>query len=218
MVAALGRPEISGEVFELALASSARTLAYAVAGVSLAAALALPTGVLASGTLTERGWARAVMVAAVRALLGFLRAIHELVWAWLLVAAVGLSPLAAIGALALAYAGILGRIYADLLNDVPQEPLRALRSAGASRAKVVLYGRFPMALPDMVAYTLYRLECGIRSAALMGFVGLDVLGYQIQLALDDLRYPRLWTLMGFLLALVIGVDQLSARVRKVLVA
>ena len=74
-------------------------------------------------------------------------------------------PLAAVLALAIPYGGILGRIYSELLQDVPEEPLRALRSAGASEWRVMLYGRLPMALPDMLSYTFYRFECGIPAAA-----------------------------------------------------
>ena len=61
-----------------------------------------------------------------RAVLGFLRAIHELVWALIFVAIFGLSPLSAVLALAIPYGGILGRIFADMLNDVPEEPIQAL--------------------------------------------------------------------------------------------
>ena len=64
--------------------------------------------------------------------------------------------------------GILGRIFAELLQDVTEGPLRSLRTAGAQEWRVLLYGRLPMALPDMVGYNFYRLECGIRAAAIAG--------------------------------------------------
>ena len=46
-----------------------------------------------------------------RAVLGFLRAIHELVWALIFVATFGLSPLSAVLALAIPYGGILGTYF-----------------------------------------------------------------------------------------------------------
>ena len=91
------------------------------------------------------------VVVGTRGFLAFIRSIHELVWAWLFVVAIGLSPAAAILALAIPYGGILGRIYSEIINDVPAEPLRALRAAGASEWKVLLYGRLVMALPDMLS-------------------------------------------------------------------
>lgn len=212
------RPALSAEIVRVALDASWRTLAYATAGVSLAVVLAFPAGILASGVLIRRHVPRALTSATTRALLGFLRAIHELVWALLFVAAIGLSPLAAVFALALPYAGILGRILADMLNDVPAGPLASLRAAGASEWQVLLYGRLPTAFPNMVSYALYRYECGIRSAAIMSFVGLGGLGYQIQISLDDLRFREVWTFVYCLVGLVVLVDVWSGVVRRRLIA
>ncbi|MBI4298002.1 MAG: ABC transporter permease subunit, partial [Chloroflexi bacterium] len=157
-------------------------------------------------------------IAGTRFLLAFLRSVHELVWAWLFVVAIGLSPMAAVLALAIPYGGILGRIYSEILTDVPPQPLRALRAVGASPWKVLLYGRLPMALPDMLSYTYYRLECGIRAVAIMSFVGIGGLGYQIQLSLADLHYDQVWTLLYFLVALIVLVDLWSSVVRRRLVS
>jgi phosphonate transport system permease protein len=156
-------------------------------------------------------------MAAARVLLGFQRAIHELVWAWLFVAAIGLSPFAAIFAIGIPYAGILGRIYADLLNDVPEGPLQSLRSAGASEPIVFLYGRLPAVAPALTSYTFYRFECAIRSSAIMSFVGLSGLGYQINIALEDLRYQQVGTYLLALFLLVVAADVASNMVRQRLV-
>lgn len=210
------QPELSGEFLGLAASSAWKTVAYAVAGICLAVGLGFPLGILASGVLVRQARVRIPGVAGFRFLLGAMRAVHELIWAWFFVAAVGLSPAAAIFALAIPYAGILGRIYADFLNDVPEEPLQALRASGASEMKVLLYGRLPMALPDMLSYTFYRFECAIRSAAIMGFVGVGGLGMQIQLSLTDLYFGEVWTLLYVLVGLVLLVDLWSSWVRRYL--
>jgi phosphonate transport system permease protein len=218
MLAAAVRPALSRDLLAIAVEASWRTVAYATAGVSLAIVLALPAGILASGVLVRQPALRLLSSGVVRALLGVLRAIHELVWALLFVAAIGLSPFAAVLALALPYAGILGRILAEMLQDVPPGPLVSLQTAGANEAKVLLYGRLPMAFPNMVSYALYRFECGIRSAAIMSFVGLGGLGYQIQISLDDLRFAEVWTFVYCLVALVVAVDVVSGVIRRQVIA
>lgn len=210
------QPELSADFLGLTLSSAWKTVVYAVAGICLAVALGFPLGVLASGVLAGRSRLRIPGVAGFRFLLGAMRSVHELIWAWFFVAAVGLSPAAAVFALAIPYAGILGRIYADFLNDVPNAPLRALRASGASETKILLYGRLPMALPDMLSYTFYRFECAIRSAAIMGFVGVGGLGMQIQLSLTDLYFGEVWTLLYALVGLVLLVDLWSSWVRRYL--
>lgn len=218
IAAAFVRPDLSAETLRLAVVAAWRTLAYAVAGTSLASLLAAPLGILAAGVTAHNRWSRAGLIGVFRSLLAFLRAIHELVWAWLLVAAIGLSPLAAVLALALPYAGILGRILAGMLADVPAAPLRALCAAGAGPWQVLLYGRLPLALPDMLSYTLYRFECAIRSAAIMSFVGLGGLGFEIQLSLQDLKYHEAWTFIFFLFGLVVLIDLWSSALRRRLTA
>ncbi len=208
------KPDLAPEVLGKAAAAAWQTIAYAVTGMTVALAMALPLGALASGTLVRNPVLRRVTMVLARGSLGLLRAIHELVWAWLFVAALGLSPVAAIAALAIPYAGILGRIYADLLNDVPPQPVTALQTTGAGLAITFLYARIPLALPDMISYTFYRFECGLRSAAILSFVGLGGLGFQIQIALDDLLFGRVATYLLVLVALILAVDTWSSQVRR----
>jgi phosphonate transport system permease protein len=218
IVGSLFRPDISPFFLGIAIEASWKTLSFAAAGITLAIAIGLPLGIVASGSLASTRGGKYSAVALVRFVLAFFRSIHELVWAWLFVVAFGLSPFAGIIALAIPYGGILGRIYAEFLNDVPQDPLQALRTAGASEYKVMLYGRLPMAMPDMLSYTFYRFECGIRSAAILSFVGITGLGYQMQLSLADLYFDQVWTLLFFLVVLIIMVDTWSTRVRRSMTA
>ena len=211
---ALFPPELSPGFLKLALAASWQTVVHAVAGITLALVVGLALGVAASGSLGNPGRSRLATAVAVRVLLAFMRSIHELVWAVLFVAAFGLSSLAVVLAIAIPYAGILGRIYSELLNDVPQGPLDGLRSSGASPARVLLYGRMPLVLTDMLGYSFYRFECAIRAAAIMSFVGIRGLGYEIQLSLNDLLFSEVWTLLLFLVGLVLLVDYWSTRVRR----
>lgn len=209
----LFKPDLSASLLRTGVTAAWQTLAYAIAGLSLALVIGFPLGIAASGILSRSSWSRRLNQGVFRFILALLRSIHELVWAWLFVAALGLSPMAAVLALGIPYGGILGRIYSELLQDVPEEPLRGLRSSGASEWKVFWHGRLVMALPDMLSYTFYRLECGIRSAAILSFVGLGGLGYQIQISLDDLNYERAWTFIFILVALVLIVDLWSSLVR-----
>ncbi len=218
-ILALFPPDLSPEFLAVTLKAGVRTVAYAVAGITVAVLIGLPLGVVASGrVLPTSNRLRLPLILATRLFLGGSRAIHELVWAVLFVSAIGLSPVAAIVALGLPYGGILGRIYAELIQDVPTEPLRALRSSGASPMRMLFYGYLPMALPDILGYTFYRFECAIRAAAILSFVGIPGLGYQIQLSLQDLLFSQVWTLLLVMVGLIVLVDFWSTRLRQSLVS
>lgn len=210
-------PDLSADILLLALESSWTTLSYAAAGMSLAIIIAFTYGIFASGILVPDGSVKRYIRSFFRGQLGFMRAIHELVWAWLFVASIGLSPFAAIFALAIPYGGILGRIFADMLEDVSREPIEALEASGASKLQALWYGYLPMVRASIISYAMYRFECAVRSSAIMSFVGIGGLGYQIQLSLDDLHYNEVWTFVFFLIILVILIDMWSNQLRKRLV-
>lgn len=208
------QPNLSLEIIQIALESTWITVVYAVAGMTLAIIYGSIAGVLASGILTNNQVLKKILVGIFRGILSFTRAIHELVWAWLFVASFGLSPYAAIFALAIPYGGILGRILADALNDVPEEPIQALKLAGVSNWKCLFYGYLPFVWNHMLSYTFYRFECAIRSSTIMSFVGLGGLGYQIQLSLAELKFDEVWTFLFFLILLVVIVDLWSGFLRR----
>ena len=215
---ALFPPELSPDFLLISAKAAWQTLAFALAGMTVAVVIGFPLGVIASGALASpKSRLRLPVILGVRFLLGAVRSIHELVWAVLLVAAIGLSPLAAIVALGLPYGGILGRVYAEFLQDVPEQPLTALRSSGASPLQTLIFGQLPMCLPDLVSYTFYRFECAIRSAAILSFVGIQGIGYEIQLSLGDLLFSQVWTLLLTLLVMIAVIDLWSNRVRRSLV-
>ena len=83
-------PNLSLEILSLAIESTWITFFYAVAGMSLAIVLAFVLGILASGILNDHLSMRAFSKGIFRVVLGFLRAIHELVWALIFVATFGL--------------------------------------------------------------------------------------------------------------------------------
>jgi phosphonate transport system permease protein len=213
MAASLLAPDLSLGFLGTVAQATALTAAYAVAGMSVAVAVGLPGALLVSGALVRRRRARAVSVAGGRGLFATLRAIHELVWALLLLAILGLNPLSGILAIGIPYGATIARVLGDRLADVEAPPLAALGGAGAGPWQVLAYGRLPLAGANIAGYLFYRLECAVRSAAVLSFIGLGGIGLRIEVALADLNFAQVWTLLAALLVLVIAVDRISAAAR-----
>jgi phosphonate transport system permease protein len=218
-------PDVSADFLRTVLRAVAQTMAMALAGTLLSIAFALPLGILATATL----WNRGVLVAAevhgiafrvaavasrvARAVSGFLRAVPDLVWALLFVAAVGLGSLAGTLALAVAYSGVLARVYADVFEHVDPQPLEALQSTGATRMQIFLRGVWPQALPHLTAYTLYSFECCVRAAAVLGFVGAGGIGYEISVSMRLFEYGQVLTLLLVFIMLLTATDAASRYLR-----
>lgn len=198
--------------------AAAVTVGYAVAAMSVALLVGIPGAVLGSGILFRRRGPRLAAVTATRGVLAGLRAIDELIWAFLLVFVFGLSPWAGVLGIGLPYGATVGRVLAERLQDVPEGPIEALHSAGASEAQVLVYSRLPHALADASSYLLYRFECAVRTAAVLSFVGLGGLGLQLTIALDDLEFGRVWTVLLVLIGLVLLVGRLNDALRRRILA
>jgi phosphonate transport system permease protein len=167
-----------------------------------------------------RPWVRALrtgLYLGAKATLNLLRTVPHIVWALILVFAVGLGPFPGMLALGIHTGGVLGRLFGEVVENVEIQPIEALQATGASRLQILLYGILPQVLPDFVAYTLYRWEVNIREAVILGYVGAGGLGQQIQIAISLFLEHRLLTLILAIYLIVTIVDYLSAYLRNRLV-
>jgi phosphonate transport system permease protein len=207
----------------LVVRSALETLALATAGIALAMALALPLAIAVTESLSvarvgpsRHAWLGPLARAPLRAVLVFMRSIPEIVWALLFVRAVGLGPAAGVLAIAVNYAGMLGKVYFEIFEAGDTRPARAVLESGAGRASAFLYGTLPVALPELVSYSVYRWECAIRASVVMGFVGAGGLGQQMELSMRMLEGGEVSTMLVAFFALVVLADAVSALLRKLL--
>lgn len=191
------------------------TAAYALLGTIGALLL----GVLGGLILSDVAWdhhppapVRALRLL-LRGALVAVRAIHELVWALLLVSVLGLDPLVAVLALALPFGAQTAQVFGQTFDAVPRAALRSLRRAGARPTPALAYGLLPAALPLLLSYSFYRLECALRSVVVLGVAGVGGLGFELSVSLQSRNWNEVWTLVAALLLLSGLVELWSNRVR-----
>jgi len=185
-----------------------QTLATSLAGTALAAALALPLGVLAARNVGGAG-----IAGGIRIFLNMLRSIPDLIWGVAFVAAVGFGPLPGVLALAAHSTGMLGKFYAEILEHVDPAPGDALRSHGVSRAGVLRFGVLPQVLPRLADVTIYRWEHNVRAATVLGLIGAGGLGVEIVTAFHLFEYREAAALILVMLALVTAINTIGDRIR-----
>ncbi|PVY78163.1 phosphonate transport system permease protein [Tamilnaduibacter salinus] len=158
-----------------------RTVAFAFVGVAL--------GSLAGFLLSLVFGSRVIRIGC-----AFVRAIHELFWALIFLQFFGFHPLTGVLAIAIPYAGIFAKVYSEILEENDPTPERVLPE-GTGRLARFLYARIPDALPHLVTYTSYRLECGLRSSAILGFVGLPTLGFYLESSFSQGYYSEVGAIL-----------------------
>src|SRR6266568_2593449 len=93
------------------------TVAFAVVGVGIGATTGLGLALVFP------------LFGAVRVLCAFLRSIHEMFWALLLINVTGLSPTTGILAIALPYSGIFAKVFAEMIEEADLAAVRVLPKA-----------------------------------------------------------------------------------------
>lgn len=130
----------------------------------------------------------------VRLFSAFIRAIHELFWALIFLQFFGFHPLTGVLAIAIPYSGIFAKVYSEILDEADPEP-RALLPMGTSAISMFLYARVPDVWDRIRTYTSYRLECGMRSSAILGFVGLPTIGFYLESSFSQGQYSEAGALL-----------------------
>jgi phosphonate transport system permease protein len=206
-------PETGTVFLGKVLMASLETLAMSALGTLLAVLLGLALALPASKAHAQDA---ARGRAATRLLLNALRSTPELVWAALLLIAVGLGPFAGTLALGLHTSGVLGRLFAESIENAAPGPAFALRVRGVGEVRVFFYATLPQILPQLVSYTLYRWENNIRAAAVLGVVGAGGLGQMLAFHMGLFQMAETSTVLLATLILVALVDALSYLTRNAL--
>jgi phosphonate transport system permease protein len=173
------------------------TVAFAVLGVALGATLGLLFALVFD------------RLRAIRVLCAFLRSIHELFWALLLIQVTGLSPATGILAVAIPYSGIFAKVFAEMIEEANLSAERVLPVRTSVIARFA-YARIPELAPQFWTYTLYRLECGMRSTLVLGFIGLPTIGFHLDSFFKQGHYSQAAALLFCFYALI-GTRRLWAR-------
>ncbi|WP_166239091.1 phosphonate ABC transporter, permease protein PhnE [Paenibacillus turpanensis] len=188
------------------------TLEIAFLGSFTALCVSLPLSFMAA-----RNLAPAWLVGIVRWALSFLRAVPEIVFGLIFVTVVGLGPFPAILAIMLHNIGVLGKLLSELAEASDPGPQEALRSTGASRPFIAMYAVFPAMIPHILSNFFYRLEVAIRASLILGFIGAGGVGQQLFLHFKLFEYEKVAVDVLVIMALVVSVDWISAKLRKLVI-
>lgn len=208
------QPSTDPQVWRSALSGLAVTVAMALLGWATSLLGGMVLGVASSRILWQVAFGPLWPAHGIRLVLAFPRAIHELLWGLLLLQVFGLRPVVAVVAIAIPYSAMVARVVADLLDGLDTGRLEALRCAGAPAGGALLTALGPPALPGLISYGGYRLECALRSATLLGVFGLGGLGTELRLTLQSLEFRELWSGLWLLFAAMVVLEQGLAALRR----
>ena len=209
MISGLFPPDLDRQLLRDLGAASLQTVQISIASLVIGAVIGLPMAVFMAGNVEAPRW----LATASRLIAMTFRSIHELLWALIFVATIGLGPAAGAYAIGIHSAGVVAKLCSEQLEAVDPAPLEATRLTGGSRLTCALLGVVPQARANLVSQLLYQWECNIRASAVVGFVGAGGIGEALGIALRLFRYQELATLIVTVIVIVAVVDRISRAIR-----
>lgn len=186
------------------------TASMAVAGAAVGCALSFLVALLAAKNVSPHP----VVWFAARGVVSFFRTVPDLVWAIFFVASTGLGPIAGTLTIIVDTIGFCGRFYADAMEETDPGPREALVASGGGRLGVILASVVPAATPAMINASMFALEKAVRASVVLGLVGAGGIGIELKAAMDMFQFSEATTIILAIFVLVLGVEQLSAFVRR----
>ena len=198
-------PETIGPMIE--------TFQMAVIASIIGCGVALPVSFMASRVTTSGR----VGLFVTRWVLNVVRAIPDVLYAMIFVAAVGIGPLPGIMALILFNIGVVAKLLSETVDGVDPGPIEAGRASGANSFQTVRWGVLPQVLPHYVAYSLYTFELNIRASTVLGIVGAGGIGRTLFAQYKLFHWSNVSVAIVELFVLVVAIEAISIWLRRRLV-
>lgn len=76
-------------------------------------------------------------------------------------------------ALGIPFGAITAKVFAEIIDETDPGPHDSLIAVGAGRLQAFCYGTLPRIWGDLLAYAFYRFDCALRSAVILGMIGVE---------------------------------------------
>lgn len=192
-----------------ALGAMVESVHIAWFGTVIGAAMSLPLALLAAKNVTGQGTSTVA-----RQILNAFRAIPELVFAVVFVAMIGLGAVPGALAIGIHSIGTLGKLASEAIESIDRGPLEAADAVGASWLQKMRWGVLPQALPEIVAFWLYRFEINIRASAILGVIGAGGVGAVLSNTVSYRRWDKAGMTLIVVVAVTLVIDAISGRIRR----
>lgn len=152
----------------------------------------------------------------VRIIAAFFRNVPDVVWAMLLLFSFGQNVLTGFLALFFYTFGLLTRAFIETIDEVSAASVEALTATGATFMQIVFQAIIPSSIAEIITWILYMIETNIRNSTLIGILTATGIGYLFDLYYKRLDYGSASLVVISIVALVIIIEIISSRIRKVI--
>ena len=190
------------------------TFQMSLMGTVFGCLISLPLGFLAAGSLSPNR----LSYFFARSVISFCRTVPDMVWAIFFVIIVGLGPLAGMLTLMVDTIGFAGRFFAESFEETDTGPQEALAAIGATRNGAFFSFILPAALPACINTAMFSMERAVQSSVVLGLVGAGGIGMLLEEPMTWHNYSQATTVVLAIFIMLVGVEQVSARIRRYIIS
>ncbi|MCA9881720.1 MAG: phosphonate ABC transporter, permease protein PhnE [Anaerolineae bacterium] len=196
--------------FPVIIYSIIETIQIAIVGTLASVLASIPFALLAARNVSPHP----LVYQATRLFLNLIRSIPTLIYALIMVSAVGLGPFAGVLALVVGSIGSQAKLFAESFEQIDPNQVAAVRATGAGGMQVFNFAVLPQAFPLLATYSLITFEVNVRASTILGIVGAGGVGFIIQKYTALFQFQRLMGAVLIIAILVTLIDRVSDAFRK----
>ena len=138
----------------------------------------------------------------IKLLLTISRSIHEIIWALILMQIYGINFAIGIIAICIPFIAINAKVFSEQIENINLKTIESIKQINGFKFSSLITLLWSPVIETFKNFGLYRLECAIRSSAVLGLFGIGGIGTSIFLSFQTLNFRELWTFLwglGFLI-------------------
>ena len=143
-----------------------------------------------------------------RFFLNIIRSIHELVWCLILIQIFGINISIGILAICLPFIAINAKVISEQLELLSTETIESITTLNGHNFSSLITLIWSPIIKTIKNFGFYRLECSIRSTAILGLFGIGGIGTSIFLSFQALNFNEMWTYIFSISSLILFSKQL----------
>ncbi len=126
-------------------------------------------------------------------ILNIIRSIHELIWCVILIQIFGINISIGILAICLPFIAINAKVISEQLELVSADLIESITTLNGNNFSSLIILIWSPIIKTLKNFGFYRLECSIRSTAILGLFGIGGIGTSIFLSFQALNFNEMWT-------------------------
>ena len=198
------------EFFPKVISPLLDTIKMSILGTVIGCLAALPVAILSSSNINKS----VAVVSVFRFILSLIRTLPTLVIALVCALIFSLGTFSGTVAIAIFTFGVVSKMLFESIETIDMGPFEAMEALGANKFQAFWSACVPQILPVYLSHSLYCFEMNVRASAILGYVGAGGLGITINERIGWRDYNSLGMVLLALFVVVVGIEFLSAYLRK----